>query len=746
MKIWHVIYVYQGDSPLRQRQDLFLESLEKADTSMVQMVGGVSFPPWSSDDWLTFSVDRDSTELGDTRRKPYLKDLLSQVAQMAEPDDWILYTNGDCSVVEDFYSELADLKATVVEYQRLDVENEPRTLDELFSNPNSPYTPGIDGLALRASFYRRYCDVLPDFIIGEPWWDPTYSWILRALVPVRRLAGRLYHPKHEQLWDVADHGVAGQHNYRLMRQALELGHITQPYIWEGHETTDTAVVTCLFGRCPLRLEAALKGLREQLKQDLFCHHYLVEMLEVGQQSRLPCELLDQFVHLKVICGEDNRGLFQKEALFNLAWKEALKRQDYKYFIFSDADIFAHDRSWFRQIRSRLRSKPSSLVHGYRVVEDSLDPEFSFSSLGALYSANFQTDLLINPGLCWGFHRKMLEQGDGFNPYCIECAGDTALVTEYLNHPGGQYDDSLQRWPWYQEIKRELSFRAHLDAVPVDLVHCYHGPAAERNYHEVRRALSQTGSLKEKIFLDGNGLLAWRQKDCIPARILQRREELKTPEDVERVLSEYGVATQTAELPTKLTSPRELLEWEDELPAVLKNRISVEPPVVSAERYPVFCPTRVFRKAFPASWCDHVVKVDDTDHIPMRKYPDSCRLRLEGLPEATYMIGLTALQPTWMPVDITEHDVLSVKVYAEGRADEVLLELVSLDEQGQEWDSEQVKLFARGLQLGQSAQFEIELRDFLGPENFKLERVRTVKFLGYGSFVLEAWDVFFKTSL
>jgi hypothetical protein len=231
---------------------------------------------------------------------------------------------------------------------------------------------------------------------------------------------------------------------------------------------------------------------------------------------------------------------------------------------------------------------------------------------------------------------------------------------------------------------------------------------------------------------------------VTAKVLARREELKTSADVERVLSDYGVVTAVAESPTVLEASRALLEWDDEIPAVLKNRIFLEPPVVSKDRYPVFCLNRVFRDAYPASWCDNVRKVDDTDHIPMVKRSDSCRLRLEGLPGVGYMIGLAALQPTWMPVDVTGHDVLSLHVFAEGDVGEVLLELVSLDEEGNEWNSEQVKLFPRGLQVGEARHFEIQLSDFVGPPEFQLDRVRTVKFLGYGSFLLEVWEVHLKT--
>lgn len=720
MKIYHLVEV-------RSEQDLRPDRRTSSktatpDSNSMQLVARV-YEAGSLEGRHTFSIPRDSRELGDSSARPYLKDLFGETASGAASEDWLLYTDPDVRPREGFSLELAATRATAVELLR--------------SGENR-----LGGLALRAGFYRQFSSVFPDLVAEAPHWDVVYSQLLRQLVPVKRLEDRLEACSPLSKDEVT---FAERHNRSLLERAIEKGYILDSRLWEGEETTDTAIITSVFGECPLRLQATLEGLRKQLTQDLHCHHYVVELLEPDQESRLPRELLKNFLHRKVVCGPKNRGLFQKEALFNKAWKEALESHPYSYFIFTDADIYAEDVSWFRQIRDKLRQNPANIVHGYRVARDSLDPEFSFNSLGSLYSSEFQTDLPVNPGLVWGFHRKMLEVGDGFNPYCIECAGDSALVTEYLNEPGGQYDNALQRWPWYQEIKRELPFRAGLDAVPVDITHCFHGPAATRNYHEVRRALSQLGPLKESVVLDAEGLLAWKDPDCLQAKILPRRAELSTSEDVERVLAEYGVPMTVNELKTEIIPSRKLLDWPHEMPPVLRNGNPFASPVVSAHFYPIFAPYRVFGEEFPPSWSDKIRTFNGARHIPMKRYPDSFRLRLEGLPEEPYIVGIVALQPTWMPVDITRFDLLSLSLYAEGQAFEVILELLSWDEHEQDVASNQVKLFPRGFQPGRECHYEIALEDFFGRDAFRPDRVRSLKLLGYGSFALEAWEIFFKTS-
>ena len=711
--------------------------MEAAERAGVELVGA-AHGPWEREGWQSVSVCRDSRELGENKSKPYLKDLLDVLAEKAEPGDWLFYCNCDCSIRSDLYQELLSLRATVVEYQRLDITGQPSNLDELFSFPGQPYSLGLDGLAIRAGFYRDFAHCLPDFIIGEPWWDPACSWILRQLIPVRRLSGRLFHPMHEQTWDVANAGPAGRHNYKLMKQSLELGHVSELKLCSEPDKTDTAVISCLFGDSDPHLRAVSQGLRRQSEQDLYCDHYLVELLDPGQESRLPSELLKRFVHLPVYGSERNGDLFQKEALFNLGWKRASRNGDYRYFIFTDGDIYSEDPSWFRQIRHRLVEDPRRAVQGYETVHDPQDPDFHYSSVGSVSLPSSPTGLPVNPGLCWGFYAKMLELGDGLNPYCIECAGDSALVLEYISQPGSVYEASLQEWPWYHEIHRDLPCRALLDAVPVDIVHVFHGPAKKRHYQEVRRTISKFKPLRSLVEIDHTGLLAWNDPRCAERAVLRAREELVSEQHADTLMAHYGIESSQRSVAELKISERPLPDWSSELPPVLRNRhVGTNGRVGQIERYSVFCPTRVFRENFAWSWCDQVER-EHLNQIPLSSEKEQPRLVLHGLAESSYIIGVIALQPNWVPVDIHELTNLHLSLWAGENGSRAAVQLISQDEDGVEHHSQEVALDV----AAQDRAFSFPLTSFPDYQGFDLRRVRTVKVVGYGSFRLEIYDVYF----
>ena len=164
-----------------------------------------------------------------------------------------------------------------------------------------------------------------------------------------------------------------------------------------------------------------------------------------------------------------------------------------------------------------------------------------------------------------------------------------------------------------------------------------------------------------------------------------------------------------------------------------------------DRYPVFCLRQLNRRGYHASWCDNVTRVDDTNHIPLISGAENCRLRLEGLEGVSYIIGLVALQPNWVPVDVSSYDVLQLSLLTEGEVGDVVIQLVTQDDEGVERESAEIKLRERGLEAGRESTFQLALEAFEGPSEFDLKRVRTVKLLGYGSFILDAFDIFFATS-
>ena len=709
------------------------QSVEQSRDDSVRLIGATS-GPWKRAGWTATPLQR---TIGN--EKPFLKELFDLALADADDQDWLLYTNTDCSVVPTMYSELRSLRATVVEYQRTDVEGEPQSLEELYLKRGEPYSPGIDGIALRAGFYREYCELLPDFIIGEPWWDLGYSWITRELVPVLRLSGRLRHPKHQQMWSSTNPNTEASHNHELILEGARAGYVSELVLHPGNDRPDTAIVTPLFGNCSLRLKAAIRGLERQSWQDLRAEHYVVELLDDEQPSRLPAELLARFRHIRVTQRAEHLDLFQKEALSNIGWRTALREGAYDYFIFTDSDIYSEDASWFRKIRRKLRDNPAQLVHGYNTVVDSVDPTFSFCSLGSVYASPGVTNLPVNPGLCWGFHRKMLEAGDGLNPYCIECAGDSALVTEYLNHSGQIYDGSLSNWPWYAEIQRELPLRAELTAVDCDLVHCYHGPAIERNYNEVRTALSMMRPLKSLVGLDQSGLLFWRKPSCPEREVLRRRSELRDEYAVRRCLSDLGIVVEERREKPKAASSRPVPSWSSETPAFLRSRHN--PFDREQSSFSIFNPMKLNGPSLRASWCDKVETIGNTSHLPIIEVEGQPRLQFKPLVGSEYVIGVLPLLPTWANVNLKSWDHLRFSVLAEPPDAKVFVSFYSLDRHESEVESKAIDVKRFGHGPGKNAKHVIPLEEFVGPEGFDFQRVRSLKIVGHGNVYLELSQVY-----
>ena len=209
-RVIHIIAPYEGSSSseLFQRQELFLESIDHAQKDSTFLIAATC-ADWKRNGWEIQRLQRDARSLGDSKPKPFLMDLYDIALAHANPSDWLFYCNIDCAISEDLYQTLLKTKGTVVEYMRQDVEGEPKTLEELFTNDREVFLTGIDGLALRAQFYEELRPHLPDFVVGEPHWDTLYSVFLRSILPVHRATKQLFHPKHEQMWSVHTPSPAG---------------------------------------------------------------------------------------------------------------------------------------------------------------------------------------------------------------------------------------------------------------------------------------------------------------------------------------------------------------------------------------------------------------------------------------------------------------------------------------------------------------------------------------------------------
>ncbi len=431
---------------------------------------------------------------------------------------------------------------------------------------------------------------------------------------------------------------------------------------------DTAVVVVSYGDDPVRIRANSIAIGHQLKQNLPFDYYLVEMLPASGNSAYADNLLQQVHHLTLPSTEAHKNLFQKEALMNTGWRQALARHAYDFFIFCDADIYATDPHWFAQIRERLCHNPGAAEQGYRLIEDSVDKSLRYSSLAAAHVLDYQTDITLGPGFCWALGAAMLQAGDGFNDRCFIGSGDCSFVMEYLNAGEQQYETFLDQFHWYQQIHRELPFRAVLDGVPVDLIHAHHGELKTRNYDGSRYLLDGFAPAPELIARDSNGLLVWRNPDCGERRAIGRRSEMTSREQVRRILAEEGVNRPWQEPAQQYRSTADRPVF---VPRSGSGQPVVAPDAASASASParsthkLFDPSAIFGKSLPYSWCANVERSDTGTGIPVVRHDQHWSLALVGADPAADVIACLPLTRKWAPGSLTGFQTLSLLVDAAG---------------------------------------------------------------------------------
>lgn len=537
--IVHVISPYCGNGELWNRQKLFLDSVLNAHRDGVTQVSA-NVDDWAPPGWCGVKLRRDARSIGDRKAKPFLKDLLDVGYDFSKLGDWILYTNVDCPIHPHLYCDLLKMMGCVVEYVRRDVYGVVRSLPELYVNDNKVFAVGVDGLAVRSQYYMDVKDDIPDMLIGEPHWDTVCHGLFRNRIPTRMVTNRLFHPAHAQSWGGTDVSAGERHNESLYQDALSYGLIDKSEISIEYDKTDTAIIIVCFGDDKLRWESTIAAFQQQLRQDLYADFYFIELLYNDAISHYPRDVSELVEHVMVTGGDDSKDLWQKECLMNIGWKEAAGRGDYKYFIFIDSDIYANELDWFRSIRQRLVVDSRRAVQGFRLVEDTKDPHLNFGSLASAHVLGYQVDLPINPGMCWGISRRMLESGNGFNPYFIDGGGDSGFVAEYLNNKDDEYDISQSDCDWFEEIVRTIGQKAIIDCVPYDIIHVNHGMFTNKNYTTIRYAMHLFNKpLLKLIQLNENGLLSWIDPDCVERKIMKMRPQMHTTKDVEDIFDMFG---------------------------------------------------------------------------------------------------------------------------------------------------------------------------------------------------------------
>ena len=141
----------------------------------------------------------------------FLGDILKHGLKATTKNDYIIYTNSDCSIKDKFYDFILSSNYDYIEFFRVE------TSDNIIVGQNKD---GIDGFAIKNHILEKLINdkILPEnLILGAPYWDAIFSSIARKYIPNKyQDTSRLYHIKHTPRWNFKNLDYAGNHNLSIL--------------------------------------------------------------------------------------------------------------------------------------------------------------------------------------------------------------------------------------------------------------------------------------------------------------------------------------------------------------------------------------------------------------------------------------------------------------------------------------------------------------------------------------------------
>lgn len=188
--------------------------------------------------------DRDSSDIGDDRKLPYLKDVLVNGMTMAREQDMVMLTNDDTVLHPRLLDEL---------FRRMNGQEAISSGRANFASPDavkfdlpwrdyasSDFDIGRDLFVFRKPWLRKHWYEIPDFLLGEYEFDLVLAIMIRDSLGVssskENIAheteaelprGLVLHQVHERRWMMVDaSNPAKRHNHKLCKQFYnDHGHL-----------------------------------------------------------------------------------------------------------------------------------------------------------------------------------------------------------------------------------------------------------------------------------------------------------------------------------------------------------------------------------------------------------------------------------------------------------------------------------------------------------------------------------------
>lgn len=166
---------------------------------------------------LCVRLSRDALEQA-RRKLPYMKDTLDVAVDSMKDREWGGLINSDIIVTPEFFElfERIDDNIDVVICHRTDVlhfdtdPNQGRKVNQKTCT---------DGVFIRGSVWRERRGELPDYVLGEPYWDTGFIfWTKLKKVPTFHMGNHeLLHVRHGRHWSYKSPGC--KYNSNLGRKA-----------------------------------------------------------------------------------------------------------------------------------------------------------------------------------------------------------------------------------------------------------------------------------------------------------------------------------------------------------------------------------------------------------------------------------------------------------------------------------------------------------------------------------------------
>ena len=160
---------------------------------------------------LSSQIKRSAKDIGYNRDLPFLNDVVESGLPYVEDEGWIVYTNSDCCIGNDFYQHVLNCDYDYIEFKRQDTDEEGTYLASV--------ERGTDGFAIKKKLLES--KPIPNLLIGAPYWDDVMSntYLYENSMVMYNV---LFHVQHKFTYDLNSLDIAGEFNYNKLINLIDL--------------------------------------------------------------------------------------------------------------------------------------------------------------------------------------------------------------------------------------------------------------------------------------------------------------------------------------------------------------------------------------------------------------------------------------------------------------------------------------------------------------------------------------------